>query len=138
MNFPSGPIPPYSNVPIEPQNYNPSQFFISDITLGQTTLITTIVDMNFVIGQLIRIIIPLGYGCIQLNEQIGYVIALPKTNQIEVNIDSSMNIDSFISASLSQQPQIIPVGNVNSGVINQNGPNYSGIFIPGSFINIST
>ena len=138
MTFPSGPIPPYSNVPIEPQNYNPSQFFISAITLGQTTIITTTENMNFPIGQLVRLIIPKGYGCTQLNEQIGYVISLPATNQVEVNIDSSMNIDSFISVSLSQQPQIVPVGDINSGTINQNGPNYSGIYIPGSFINVST
>jgi len=37
MTFPypyTGPIALYNNLPIEPQYYQPSQFFISDITLG--------------------------------------------------------------------------------------------------------
>lgn len=138
MTFPSGPIPPYSNVPIEPQNYNPSQFFISGVTLGTTTLVTTTVDMNYVIGQLVRLIIPKGYGCTQLNEQTGYVIFIPLSNQVVLNIDSSQNVNNFINASSRQQPQIVPVGDINLGTINQNGPKYSGTYIPGSFINVST
>jgi len=42
----SPPIPPYQNLPIESQFYQPSQFFISAISLGTTTTVTTTVDMK--------------------------------------------------------------------------------------------
>jgi len=50
---------------------------------------------------------------------------------------NSIGIDPFINAGLPTKPQIVPVGDNNSGVINSNGRNHNGTFIPGSFINIS-
>jgi hypothetical protein len=132
----SFPIPPYSNVPIEPQFYKPNNFIISAISLGINTLVTTTLNNNFVIGQLVRFIIPFACGSRQLNNQTGYVIDTPASNQILVNLNSK-NSDAFVTVSTGTQPQIIPVGDINSGYTNPNGQN--GIFpsIPGSFINIS-
>lgn len=132
----SYPIPPYSNVPIEPQFYEPSRFVISAITLGQTTLITTTQDHNYVIGQLVRLIIPPSNGCRQLNEQQGYVLSIPNTNQVILNIYSAGG-DPFVSAVNPQQPQILAIGDVNTGVVNNNGRASTGTYVPGSFINIS-
>ncbi len=50
----SYPIPPYSNVPINAQYYEPSQFVITAVALGVTTTITTQVDHNIVVGQQCR------------------------------------------------------------------------------------
>lgn len=133
----SGPIPPYSNSPIEPQFYQPSRFVISAVSLGQTTTITTSVAHNYVIGQTIRLIIPPSFGCRQLNESQGNVLSIPSTTQVVVSIDSSKNVDPYIASSASTVAQILAIGDVNSGQTNTNGINSNFIFIPGSFTNIS-
>lgn len=132
----TAPIPPYQNLPIRANFYNPSRFVISGITLGQTTIITATEDMNYVIGQLVRLIIPAPYGTYQLDGRQAYVIGLPSDNQVQLDIDSNQ-MNAFISASAHQQPQILPIGDVNTGVINNNGLIASGIAIPGAFINVS-
>jgi hypothetical protein len=133
----TGPIAPYNNVPIQPQWFQPSQFFISNITLGVNTTITTTTDMNYVIGQQVRLIIPFFFGCRQLNEKTGVVISIPASNQVITNIDSAQNVDAFTASASTTQPQIMAIGDVNTGVINSNGILITGTFIPGSFQNIS-
>lgn len=85
----SYPIPAYSNVEIEPQFYQPSRFVISAITRGSTTTVTTSTDHNYVIGQLVRLLVPSAYGIGQINNQEGYVISVPSSTQVVVVIDSS-------------------------------------------------
>jgi hypothetical protein len=140
MAFPypyTGPIAPYNNVPIEPEWYQPRRFVISAISLGTTTTVTTTTDMDYVIGQEIRLIIPPSYGSRQLNESTGFVIALPADDQVTVNIDSSRNVDAFISSSATTKAQILAIGDVNTGSQNTNGRSPTSTYIPGSFINIS-
>lgn len=132
-----GPVPPYTNPPIEPQFYIPSRFVISAIGLGQTTTITTTEDMNYVIGQQVRLFIPPTFGSIQLNGLQGLVISIPDDDQVILNIDSSIGVNQFINSSASTKAQIIAIGDVNSGVTNSSGRVNTGTFIPGSFINIS-
>ncbi len=132
----SYPIPAYSNVPIEAQFYQPSQFFISDITLGQTTTVTTTVDHNYVIGQQVRLLIPPSFGCIQLNNQTGFVITIPADDEVELDI-CSIGGDSYIASSATTKAQILAIGDISSGVINSSGRAPTGTYIPGSFIDIS-
>ncbi len=132
-----GPIPPYQNLPIEPQNYNPSRFTIASISLGQTTIVTATVNMDYVVGQLTRLIIPPYFGCRQLNEALSYVISLPSDNSVELDLDSSTDIDPYIAASTPTPAQILPVGDVNMGIISSTGRNIPTTSIPGSFINVS-
>lgn len=91
----SYPIPAYQNVPIEPQFYQPRRFVISDIALGQTTLVTTSTDHDYVIGQQVRLIIPAIFGSYQLNETFGYVLSIPTTSSFVVSI-YSIGADAFI------------------------------------------
>lgn len=132
-----GPVPPFNNPPIEPQFFQPSRFAISNITLGMTTIVTTTLDMNYVIGQLIRLIIPPTFGCRQLNETQGYVISLPASNQVEVTINSSQNVDPYIASSATTMAQILAIGDINSGITSSTGRIIPTTNIPGSFINIS-
>jgi hypothetical protein len=131
----SYPIPAYSNLPIEPF-YQPGVFQISNITNGQMTTVTTSVGHDYVIGQLIRLDIPPGFGERQLNQQTGYVINIPAANQVVVTINST-NADAFQSSSNTTKPQIVAVGDINTGVTNNQGRINNGTTIPGSFINIS-
>lgn len=131
-----GPIAAYNNLPIETQFYQPRFYFIEDVDLGQTTTVTTTEDHDYVIGQQCRLIIPPLNGCRQLDEKTGIVISIPASNQVVLNINSSMNVDPFVSSSANTQPQILAIGDVNTGQINTGRTNNL-TYIPGSFINIS-
>jgi hypothetical protein len=133
----SFPTPAYSNVAIESDFYEPSRFVISNITLGQTTIVTTSLNNNYVIGQEVRLIIPAAFGCYQLNALSGYVLSLPAANQVEISINSSRNVDAYISAISTQSPQILAIGDINTGTNNSHGRISNITYIPGSFINIS-
>ena len=137
-NITPGPIAPENNPPINPQYYQPSVFNISAISLGVTTTITTSVDHNYVIGQNTRLLIPQTYGSYQLNELTGLVIQIPAADQVVLNINST-GANTFIPSPTygPTKPQIVAIGDVNSGPVNANGRSSTGTFIQGSFINIS-
>lgn len=129
-------VPPYNNPPINPQYYLPSAFLIQNVQLGSTTIVTSTTPMNYVIGQLVRLLIPPYSGCRQLNGQSAYVISIPSPTQVELNI-FSIGGDSFTSSTNPNQPQILAIGDINSGILNSSGRVNQSTNIPGSFINIS-
>lgn len=131
-----GPIALFNNLPIEPQFYQPSRFVISAISLGTTTIVTTTVNHNYVVGQEVRLLIPSSFGSYQLNEQTGFIISIPASNQFELNINSSKNVSAFISSSATTVAQCLAVGDVNMGQTNTGRTNNL-TNVPGSFINIS-
>ncbi len=113
----SYPTPAYSNPPINPQFFQPSRFVISDISLGQMTTVTTSEDHNYVIGQLVRLLIPSIFGSYQLNETQGYILSIPSSTQVVVGIDS-IQANAFISS-----PYIANITNISqaaSAVITAN------------------
>jgi hypothetical protein len=133
-----GPIAPESNPPINPQYFQPREYNIASITNGNTTLVQTTVAHDYVIGQLVRLLISQLFGARQFNEQTAYVINIPSSTEITLALDSS-SFDLFIAnPSLdTTQPQVVAVGDANTGAINSQGRFVNGTFIPGSFINIS-
>jgi len=138
----SYPIPAYANVPIHPEFYKPKVFVISAITLGVTTIVTTTLDMDYVVGQHVRLLIPNKYGSRLLNERKGYVISIPASNSVEIEIDSNgadpfIASPTFIPFESKTLPQIVAVGDVNTGAVNATGRVNTGTFIPGSFLDIS-
>jgi hypothetical protein len=130
-----GPVPPYTNPPINPQYYQPSRFAIAAITTGPTTTITTSINHNYVVGNECRVLIPQGYGTTQISGLTGLVTAVPAANQVTLNINSQ-RANSFILAQNPSQAQIVAIGDINTGAINTIGGDYT-TFIPGSFIDIS-
>jgi hypothetical protein len=138
MSFFSGPTPPYNNPPIEPQFFQPSRFDIQDIILGQTTIIRTVQEHNYALGQTVRLLIPRPYGSSQLNGLQAIVINVITDQAIELDLDSSLNVNEFIQNPItSDVAQIVAIGDVNSGAINFQGRSNTLTFVPGSFINIS-
>jgi len=135
----SYPIPAYQNTVPEPEFYIPSRFVIEDIDLGLTTIVTTTLDHNYVIGQECRLLIPSAFGSFQLNEVKGNVLSIPQSDQVELSIDSLRNVDPFIASSETYPSvaQIVAIGDFNSGAINSNGRIQNKTYIPGSFRNIS-
>lgn len=132
-----GPIAPENNPPINPQYYQPRVYDISAISIGSTTTVTTTVDHDYVVGQLVRLLIPMIYGSFQLNEKLANVISVPSSTQVVLNLDSSLS-NAFVAnpTSGTTQPQIVALGDVNSGQINT-GRSGNPTYIPGSFIDIS-
>ena len=133
----SYPISAYQNVPIQANYFQPSQFFISNIVLGILTTVTATTSLNYVIGQECRLIIPPTFGCFQLNGAQGFVVHIPSVDSVTLNIDSSINVDSFISSSATTQAQILAIGDINSGITSSTGVNIPFTNVPGAFINIS-
>lgn len=133
-----GPIAPENNPPIHPEFFKPREFNIADITNGQTTLVTTVLPHDYVVGQLVRLLISQLFGARQFNEQTAYVINIPSTTTITLGLDSSF-FDLFVPnpTLATTQPQIVAVGDVNSGHINSHGPKCTKPWILGSFRNIS-
>jgi len=212
-NVTPGPIAPENNPPIEPQYFVPGRFVVTNIEMGPTTLITTSEPTNYLVGQLIRLLIPQYFGAVQLNAMQGYVVSIPEDNQVYISVNSNgfvpfgyrgpsavitgisqanpcvitasnyfvagldvmisgvggmtelngneysilsvtntsitINVDStsfsaytsagtaiLLTPGKNNLPQIIAIGDINSGQINGNGPN-TATFVPGSFINVS-
>lgn len=133
----SYPIPLYQNLPIQSYYFVPSQFFISAVTLGPQTTVTATIDMNYVIGQQVRLMIPASFGCFQLNGLTGYVISIPSTNQVTIDINSSVGVDAFVLSSDITRAQILAIGDINTGFTSTTGPIIPLVTVPGSFINIS-
>lgn len=136
-----GPIAPERNPPINPEFYQPSRFVISAISFGKSTTITTTEPNNYVKGQLVRFLIPAYYGARQMNNRSAYVITIPEDDQVVVDLDSrGFMTFSFIGPAAPNKmnvPQIIAMGDVNSGAINAAGRVMNGTYIPGAFIDIS-
>lgn len=130
-----GVVPAFNNPPIEPQNYQPRNFMISAVSLGYPTTVTTTVDHNYVVGQLVRLLIPPTFGCRQLNGQEAYCIGVPAANQMQLAINSNGD-DAYIASSASTQAQTVAVGNIAGGAFNSI-PSSQTTYISGSFINIS-
>ena len=120
-----------------PVLYAPNQAVISAITLGATTTVVTTAPANFVVGQEVAFRIPSipgvsppAWGTTQLNSLpnpiipgspvYGFVIAVTNSTTYVVNINSTAftafntNIP-FASAPGLKFPQIVAVGNVNTG-----------------------
>lgn len=141
MSYPypyPGPISPENNPRVHPEYFQPSRFVISALSIGLTTLVTTSVDHNYVIGQRVRLLVPVYYGTFQINEEEAVVISIPASNEMVLDINS-INYNAFIPnpAFGPTKPQILAIGDVNTGAINAQGRMNQAIAIPGSFINIS-
>lgn len=142
-------VPPYPSVglfnpKIMPQNFEPNNYTnsISSITtvtnggLPPTIQVTTDLPNQFVTGQLVRFLIPPGWGITQLNNQLGFITVINSTTQFIVNIDPT-GFNEFVTASApfnKQKPQCICVGdNNNASEFNRQ----LGNTILGAFINVS-
>ncbi len=143
-----GPIAPQNNPIPQPDWFQPSRFTISAITRGITTTVTVLpslfdnqdpVNLNYVVGQQVRFIIPPPYGIRQINELDALVLEITGLNQFIANINTVNNFNDFIPTPTygPTLPHVMAIGDVNSGTINAVGRKSTGLFPPGTFINIS-
>lgn len=135
MSVISYPVPPFANPPIQPQFYKPMTYAINALVRGETTLVTTTINHDFSIGQQVRFVIPPTGGIRELNQVTGYITAIPMANQVTIDLDTR-GMEAFNYTGTDPFSYLLPIGDVNSGVINASGTNIS-TTIPGSFTNIS-
>jgi hypothetical protein len=124
-----------------PYLYFPGQSFISAITLGATTTVSTTDAHNFVVGQEVAFRIPNAWGPVQLNSLpntlvpgspvYGFVISVTDYHTVVVNINSSAFTAFTVNQTVASlpglsYPQIVAVGDVNTGgvVISAGSPLY--------------
>lgn len=129
-------IAPQRNPPITPWYYIPRAAFISAITTGTTTTITTAASQYYVVGQIVKLLLNANNGCRGLNNREFLVISVPSSTQVVLDVNSLLETPFVLTASYTE-PQIVPVGDYNSGAINSQGRVNNGTYIQGSFINIS-
>lgn len=108
--------------------YAPGVSFVTAVTTGPTTAITTSAPHNMVVGQEVAFRIPPQWGITQLNSlpnvyipgspMYGYVISVPSSTTLVVAINSSsftaFNSNPVYAPGLSF-PQMVAVGDVNTG-----------------------
>lgn len=126
--------------------YAPGVSFISAISLGSTTTVTTTAPHNFVAGQEVAFRIPQQYGTVQLNSlpnvQIpgqpiyGFVSSVVSSVQFVVTINSSAytafaNNVAVASVAGLDFPQVLAVGDVNTGGVAYSG----GAYYPSPVVN---
>lgn len=122
-----------------PALYAPGTSYISAIGTGTTTLITTTSAHNLQLGQEVAFRIPTVWGTSQLNSLpnattpgspiYGFVTAVNSSTQVTVNINSSaytaFNVSQpFASFPGEFFPQIVAVGDVNTGGVQYSGGAY--------------
>lgn len=137
--FETGPIAPENNPPINSQYYSPKNvpiLSIQPLSYGISQVITTVPN-EFVIGQLVRFDIPNGCGMELLNGVQGYVIFISGNELFFIDVDTSSLASFNPTGNPRQVPQVIPIGDTNSGAINASGRINNTIYINGSFINVS-
>jgi hypothetical protein len=146
----ASPTGAYVKQVLYPFLYEPGTAFISAITTGTTTTVTCTSPHNFVAGQEIAFRIPPAYGIIQLNSLpnstipgspiYGNVTSVTSNTVFVCNINSTgytafNSNQPFASYPGLQFPQVVAVGDINSGGIQYSGgalypspviPTYSG------------
>lgn len=113
--------------------YAPGVSFISAVSTGTTTTITTTAPHNLVVGSEVAFAIPSTWGITQLDSYIpgsstipgspiyGYVVSVSSSTQVVVNINSTGFTAYANNPTVAQTlaglsfPQMIAVGDVNTG-----------------------
>ena len=65
------------------------------------------------------------------------MVSVPTSDEVYLDINTSLGYSPFTTSTNPQQPQIIAIGDLNSGQTNVSGRIQNITYVPGSFINIS-
>ena len=103
-----------NNGAVQRPMFQPAMRVVTDITNGFPCVVTTSFNNNFFTGDIVRIIIPLGWGMQQINNQFSPVTIISPTT-FSMNIDTT-NYDVFFDGNTGQFAQCIPIAEVNSTI----------------------
>ena len=95
--------------------FQPAMRVISAITNANPAAVTTSFDHDYISGEIVRLIIPPGYGMTQANKLEGAIV-VTGDDTFTINIDTTL-FDVFASPGSSpedlQFAQVIPIGEIN-------------------------
>jgi len=98
--------------------FQPAMRIVSGITNAFPAVITTTFDHTYVSGEIVRIIIPPGFGMQQINQQIGPITVLSSTT-FSIPIDTT-RYDIFSVPSTQpankQYAQVLSIGEVSDQI----------------------
>ena len=118
--------------------YLPFRCDVTNVTQGQSTVVTTSVNHGFVVGNSVTFIIPKQWGIIQLNGMKGFVTSIT-ANTLTVNIDSTF-FDAFVTPTVTSptvidNAQVLCVGDANSGTLSPGSVFAKPNTVPGAYYN---
>lgn len=105
----------YQRVPFDARYY-PRNRIITSISQATSAVIVMSVTHGFTVGQLVRIIVPVGFGMTQLNGQLATITAInTTTNSITINVDTTSYTTFAFPTSANAAlgvtfAQVVPVG----------------------------
>jgi len=112
---------PLPGIAVVDPTFNPSLSAITVITSifsairGNITQIDTQSPHTFVLGQIVKFLIPIDYGMPQINGEVATVIGVAiNPNQFFVNIDSRSFEPFVVPAAPKQFAQVFDIGEINS------------------------
>lgn len=88
----------------------PTINYINAITLGQTTIVGLVDDIDYIVGEYVSFRVSKDWGTVEINNQRGLILAIGSTD-ITVQIDST-NYTPFVysPSSLSSPAITVPAG----------------------------
>lgn len=99
---------------IENPIFQPARRVISAITQANPAAVTTSFDHDYFTGDIVRLVIPDGFGMTQANDLTGAVtVTGDDTFTIDIN---TLSFDSFSDPNDGTVALIVPVGEVNSTI----------------------
>ncbi len=120
--------------------YSPIACPISDVTQEQYPIVTTTIDHSFVVGNRVQFSIPQAWGMYQLDGLKAYVITVPSSNEIVVNVDTS-TFNVFVTPTppniyvVIEPAQVAGIGDINTGTSSSGGIPANPNTIPGAYQN---
>lgn len=117
--------------------FYPYKCNISAISQGMTTTVTTDVDHMFSVGNQVGFRIPKQWGIPQLNGMTGYISSILSTTEVVVNVNT-IGFDPFVTPTpgpyvVIDYPEILPIGDSNTGYSSPGGVPPQTQFVPGAF-----
>ena len=108
---------------LESPTYQPAMRIINALTLAENATVTTSFDHDYLVGLIVRLLIPSEFGMIQANNLVGTIISVPGSGSFVVDIDTR-GFDAFVLASsavplpwyINDYATVVPVGEVNSSL----------------------
>ena len=94
-------------------NFQPRRRLISAVTNASTGEITTTEDHGYILGQIVRVIVPEAYG-MKIDYKIGTVLTVPTDDTFTVNIDTSI-LNEYVTP--TEPPaftaaQVVPISGI--------------------------
>ena len=105
---------------IENPNFQPALRLITALTIAENATVTTSFDHDYLIGLIVRILVPNEFGMIQVNKEVGTIIEVPTDDTFVIDIDTR-GFDTFIVPDpeewfINEFPSVVPVGEINSSL----------------------